>query len=149
MKSVEKELAINSSDLSFGNMTSKDLKTAAKFFIYLNACPHTSTLESLFILWADFYADLFSKHSPGHIILTLNRIVHQENDEINRVRNMKLLKRTANLFSLKSVLSLMPGIEKNATYLDDYDPEKLHRNGNIYCCSLCTYILCVLHCTIF
>ena len=132
VKSVEKELKINSSDLSFENMTSEDLKTAAEFFIYLNACPHTNSLKSLFILWADFYADLFGKQSPDHIVLTLNRIVHQENGKIDRVRNMKLLKRASNLFSLKSVLSLMPGIEKSATYLEDVNPEKLDRNGNKY-----------------
>ena len=131
VKSVEQELKINSSNLSFENMTSTDLKTAAEFFIYLNACPHTDTLKSLFILWADFYADLFVKQSPDHIILTLNRIAHQHEDEMVRHRNMKLFERASNLYSLKSVLSLMPGIEKNATFLEDCDPEKLNTNGNI------------------
>ena len=136
VQSVEKELEINSSDLNFGNVTPKVLKTAAEFFIYLNVCPHTDTLKSLFILWADFYADLFGKQSPDQIILTLNRIVHQEKGD--SVRNMKLLKRASNLFSLKSVLSLIPGIEKSATYLEDVDPENLHTNGNRYC-SLCSH----------
>ena len=61
VKYVEQELKVNSSEESFENMTAKDLKNAAEFFIYLNACPHTDTLKSLFILWADFYADLFTK----------------------------------------------------------------------------------------
>ena len=75
VKRVEKELQMNSSEVSFENMTAKNLKTAAEFFIYLNTCPHTSTLKSLFILWADFYADLFGKQSRDQIIL--NRAAHR------------------------------------------------------------------------
>ena len=121
VKTVEQELGMNrtefseyESEPSFQNMTAEHLKTAAEFFIYLNACPHTNTLKSLHKLWADFYADLFGAQSPDHIILTLNRITHQHEDEIVRNRNKKLLKRVETLLSLKfkKIQSLLPGMAK-------------------------------------
>ena len=36
---LEELLKVNSSELRFGNMTTKDLKSAAEMFIYLNSCP--------------------------------------------------------------------------------------------------------------
>ena len=81
---VEQQLNIDSSELRFKNITTKDLRNAAEMFIYLNTCPYAAgpyirnygnaALENWFKSWSLFYNDLFKTQTVDQILLTLNRI---------------------------------------------------------------------------
>ena len=127
MKTVEKELEMNRPEFSkydtepiFQNMTVIDLKKAAEFFIFLNVCPYTPTSKSSFILWADFYANLFGAQSPDHIILTLNRLKEVGNNPnivFLKIIAQNLLNRIAQMLSLKyeDIISMLPGLLNNVS----------------------------------
>ena len=95
---VERILEVTASDERFGNVTDSSLKTAADMFLYLNSC--NENLRPWFI----FYTDLIRNKSPNEIILTLNRILKNQNnladkDLINIAR--KLFDKLSSTFTMQ------------------------------------------------
>ena len=100
---VEKDLKVKSSELTFKNMTTENLKTAAEMFIYLNTCPYGRNLEKWFLSWYNFYIDIFQYKPKDEIILTLSRLMnsrHSKNSNI-QIWNEKLFRESAIILSLK------------------------------------------------
>ena len=58
------------------NITHSKLKSAAEKFLYLNSCSFA------FKEWILFYKDLLENQTPHQIILTLNRLMKENNDNI-------------------------------------------------------------------
>ena len=114
---------MESSDLQFKNMTSKDLKVAAKMFIYLNACPGllissmpVSPMENWFRVWHSFYIDLLKDKPLDRIILTLNRMMKKSTKgSYDFLMNQKLFARMATLLKFKynEIQSLLPARATN------------------------------------
>ena len=97
MNALEEQLQFNSSDKIMDNMTDSQLRLAGKMFTYLNSC------SGLLKPWFSFYADLFHKQSLDVIILTLNRILKNENVPNKNLKDIAktLFKRISSIFSLK------------------------------------------------
>ena len=72
------ESGIESTPITFQNMTREKLKTAGEMYFYLLSCP-----DSL-MPWFLFYAELFMKKPPTDIVLTLNRILKGETVPFNK-----------------------------------------------------------------
>ena len=85
------------------NITSEELETAAKMFIFLNSCPFDDNSVEWFKSWHLFYKDLFHTQSPDQIILTLNRMmkIKTPQDKNGKGRVKKLLQKTATFMSLQ------------------------------------------------
>ena len=97
VNALEEQLQFNSSDKIMDNMTDSQLWLAGKMFTYLNSC------SGLLKPWFSFYADLFHKQSLDVIILTLNRILKNENVPNKNLKDIAktLFKRISSIFSLK------------------------------------------------
>ena len=113
IETVEQKLAVESSELRIQNMTTENLETAAKMFVYLVTCPVTNSWQEWFKSWDLFYTDLFNeKTHPYQIMLTLNRMmnVRYVNNNDGKVRAEKLFIRITNYLSLKygAIQSLLP-----------------------------------------
>ena len=71
----------------------------------------------MFKSWTSFYSNLFLTQpaDPDQIILTLNRMTKTSENQDGIVRNIKLLKRVAELLSLRfqEIQSLLPRKEDN------------------------------------
>ena len=81
-------------------MLGETLDTAAEILVYFKTCPET--WKGLF----DFVKDLFQNHSPGQILLTLNRLLHAENENIAHRTYMKatikkIFEKFSSIYSLK------------------------------------------------
>ena len=86
VEAIEKMLNITSSDLTFNNMTSEKLKTAAEIFMYLNSC----SLDLIPLI--NFFKDLLMNKSPDIILLTLNRFLKVRETSDNKNFKMVLQK---------------------------------------------------------
>ena len=128
MARIEDKLAFESSELIFENITLADLKIAAEIFIFLRTCPGTDDgLKTWFTSWSSFYEDLFSTHTLDKIILTLNRIMKNDNTD-SKVRSQKLLKRVAKYSSLKyeEIQSMLAGhTSKNKSDIESLQESNL------------------------
>ena len=100
---AEKKLEMEPSEKKNENITSEELETAAKMFIFLNSCPFDDNSVEWFKSWALFYKDLFRTQSPDQIILTLNRMmkIKTPQDKNGKGRVKKLLQKTATFMSLQ------------------------------------------------
>ena len=140
VEAVEKQLDIDPIELTYPNVTKKDLTTAAELFIYLNICPdkiHTdktlSNLQQWFKSWFIFYNDLFQTQTPYHIILTLNRII--KSSRLQETKDVKLFKKAASLFSLKyeEIQRMLPGGPTNVSHTWHHTSIKsLKEEGNLH-----------------
>ena len=97
VNALDEHLQFNSSDKIMDNMTDSQLRLAGEMFLYLNSC------SWLLKPWFSFYADLFQKQSLDVIILTLNRILKNENVLNKNLKDIAktLFRRINSIFSLK------------------------------------------------
>ena len=94
-------------------MTAEELKTAAEILTYIIACP----LKDWFQSWYQFYVNLFNAKSLDIILLTLNRLMKNE-DITFRNNNQKLLEKVKSLMHLVPAdIESMPS--KNETLIED------------------------------
>ena len=84
------DVNIESTPMTFTNMTEDKLKTAAEMFFYIFSCPGES------LTWFKFYSDLIQNKPPDQIVLTLNRILKAG----NTVQNKGLKKIAQTLFNV-------------------------------------------------
>ena len=76
-----------------------DLKTAAEMYIYLTICP--GTLKPWFV----FFKDIFEVHSPQNILLTLNRIMKTNKNQMTEyIKNFSPKIITKSLFERFTIL---------------------------------------------
>ena len=119
MKNVEKELEIQSSEITFENMTKSNLKAAAEMYVFLNTCPPTDELKFWFKSWLKFFTDIFES-TPKEIMLTLNRLLSYENSQNKEVQIIvkKLFERITSLFSIKyeEYQNVLPGYTKKGAF---------------------------------
>ena len=95
LENVEKHLNMKSTDIVYANITTEILHTAAKMYLYINAC--TNPLQH----WFTFFIDLLQNKTPDVIFLTLNRIL-KESMERSTLRYDKEMKSIAKLL-LKNI----------------------------------------------
>ena len=134
VKDVENKLEIQSTEEIYENMTESDLKTAAEMFVYLNTCPHTDESKFWFKSWLKFFTDIFQT-SPGEIMLTLNRLLNNENlineNEIKSIVKQLFVK-IGSLFSVKydEYQSILPGNTKKGKLKFPKSVNMLNMQGN-------------------
>ena len=72
--------------ITYENIDSKELQSAAEMFIYLNVCPgnldgeslQTSDMEFWFQTWFSYYKRLFINQPADQIILAQNRMIKSD-----------------------------------------------------------------------
>ena len=119
VKTVERILKIESSELRFNNISIEKCKVAAEMFIYLNICPKYDWYN-WFNSWNLFYNDLFNNHAPDEILLTLNRIMKSDiahndlKDEITVAEKLfRKLTKLSGLTFIDKLQNMLPGGAKN------------------------------------
>ena len=98
---IEQKLEVESSDITFENITMENLKHAAKMFIYLKTQnPCTDSLKEWLNVWGTIYTDIFETQSPQEILLTLNRMMRSNQTASDEGKVKTVLEKTASFLSL-------------------------------------------------
>ena len=98
---IEQKLEVESSDITFENITMENLNHAAEMFFYLKTQnPCTDSLKEWLNVWGTIYTDIFENHSPQEIILTLNRMLRSNQTSSDEGKVRTVLEITASFLSL-------------------------------------------------
>ena len=113
LKTIEKQLELETTYTNFANITNEILEKAAKMYIYMDICPGKDYSEQWFKSWSIFYIDLFENQKIDHIILTLNRMMksNKTQSKNGKIMTEKLFKMATKLLQLKyeEIQRVIPG----------------------------------------